>query len=161
MQAGGIAVDPTTNRLFALTSSCLASSTDLGVTWSGCSNATGLVGAFSQLLIKDASTMFLLRRGAVPLRTTDGGASWHELSACAPLFAHGATFDGSISWSGGTLVLHGADLSAIGRQAYATAVWKSNNDGDDWVDETADLVTISPGPGVWCMRRHGIHNQRV
>ena len=32
----------------------------------------------------------------------------------------------------------------------ATAgVWKSTNDGDDWTDETGDLVTISPGPAVW------------
>ena len=93
--------------------------------------------------------MFLLRRGAVPLRTTDGGASWYELRTCAPLFAHGATLDGSLSWSGRTLVLHGADLSAIGRRAFATVVWRSTTDGEEWVDETADLVTISPGPGVW------------
>ena len=26
------------------------------------------------------------------------------------------------------------------------------NDGDDWLDETGDLVTISPGPGVWYER---------
>ena len=32
---------------------------------------------------------------------------------------------------------------------YGTAVWKSTNDGDDWVDETGDLVTVSPGPSVW------------
>ena len=31
-------------------------------------------------------------------------------------------------------------------------VWKSSNDGKDWVDETGDLVTISPGPGVWYER---------
>ena len=73
-------------------------------------------------------------------------AATHDL---APLFAHGATMDGSLSWSGKTLVLTGADLSAIGRGEYATAVWKSTNDGDDWTDETGDLVTISPGPGVW------------
>ena len=34
--------------------------------------------------------MFLLRSGAVPLRSRDGGVSWHELAACAPLFKHGA-----------------------------------------------------------------------
>ena len=51
--------------------------------------------------------------------------------------------------SGKTLVLHGADLSAISRHEYATAVWKSVDDGDTWQDETGDLVTISPGPGVW------------
>mmetsp|Transcript_4409 Transcript_4409/g.6695 ORF Transcript_4409/g.6695 Transcript_4409/m.6695 type:complete len:124 (-) Transcript_4409:264-635(-) len=93
--------------------------------------------------------MFLLREGAVPLRTIDGGDSWHELSSCSPLFKYGATMDGSLSWSGNTLVLHGVDLSAVGREEYGTSVWKSTNDGDDWIDETGDLVTISPGPGVW------------
>jgi hypothetical protein len=28
-------------------------------------------------------------------------------------------------------------------------VWKSTDDGETWVDETGDLVTISPGSGVW------------
>merc|ERR1719263_1932872 len=91
----------------------------------------------------------MLRAGAVPLRTTDGGDSWQELSSCAPLFKFGATLDGSLSWSGNTLVLHGVDLGAVMRQQYGTSVWKSSNDGDDWTDETGDLVTISPGPGVW------------
>mmetsp|Transcript_23684 Transcript_23684/g.50181 ORF Transcript_23684/g.50181 Transcript_23684/m.50181 type:complete len:351 (+) Transcript_23684:3-1055(+) len=150
LQAGGLAVDPTTpHSLFALTASCLAHSTDQGRTWSRCSNATGLTGAFSKLLVKDSSVMFLLREGAVPLRTIDGGDSWHELSSCSPLFKYGATMDGSLSWSGNTLVLHGVDLSAVGREEYGTSVWKSTNDGDDWIDETGDLVTISPGPGVW------------
>ena len=76
-------------------------------------------------------------------------SSWHELKAAAPLFKYGATMAGSLSWSGATLVLSGADLSAVGRGEYATAVWKSTNDGDDWTDETGDLVTISPGPAVW------------
>eukprot|EP00908_Phaeocystis_cordata_P020842 Transcript_32505.p1 GENE.Transcript_32505~~Transcript_32505.p1 ORF type:complete len:875 (-),score=384.70 Transcript_32505:50-2674(-) len=150
LQAGGLAVDPTTpDSLFALTASCLAHSADQGQTWSACSTAAGLTGKLSKLLVKDSRTMFMLRSGAVPLRTTDGGGSWQELASAAPLFAHGATMDGSLSWSGKTLVLTGADLSAIGRGEYATAVWKSTNDGDDWTDETGDLVTISPGPGVW------------
>jgi len=150
LQAGGIAVDPTSaNRLFAVTANCLALSTDQGKSWSSCSTATGLTGAFSKLLVKSSTTMFMLRSGAVPLRTTDGGATWTELTTCAPLFKFGATMDGSISWSGETLVLSGVDLSAVGRQAYGTAVWKSSDDGDSWSDETGDLVTISPGPGVW------------
>jgi len=150
LQAGGLAVDPTNaKRLFALMPNCLAQSSDKGVTWSPCSTATGLSGKFSQLLIKNSQVMFLLRSGAVPLRTADGGKSWQELAACAALFKYGATMDGSLSWSGNTLVLHGVDLSAISRGEYGTAVWKSTNDGDDWTDETGDLVTISPGPGVW------------
>ena len=28
-------------------------------------------------------------------------------------------------------------------------MWKTTNDGEDWVDETGDLVTISMGQGVW------------
>merc|ERR1711957_1085478 len=72
-----------------------------------------------------------------------------ELSTCAPLFKYGATLDGSLSWSGNTLVLHGTDHSAINRGEYGTSVSKSHDDGESWIDETGDLVTISPGPGVW------------
>ena len=93
--------------------------------------------------------MFMLRSGQVPLRTKDGGKTWQELSSAAPLFAFGATLDGSLSWSGKTLILHGVDDSAIGRQRYGAAVWKSTNDGDEWVDETADLVTLGLGGGQW------------
>jgi len=152
LQAGGLGVDPTTNRLYALTADCLAHSTDHGRSWSGCMNATGLSGPFAQLLVKDAKVMFMLRQGKAPLRTKDGGASWHELESAAPLFKYGATMDGRLSWSGGTLVLHGVDLSAVGRGQYGTSVWRSSDDGDEWVDETGDLVTISPGPGVWYER---------
>ena len=31
----------------------------------------------------------------------------------------------------------------------ATKVFKSTNDGEDWTDESGDIVTISPGSGVW------------
>merc|ERR1712194_198723 len=86
LQAGGVYVDPTSqNSLFALTDSCLAHSTDNGRTWSACSDATGLTGAFSKLLIKNSQVMFMLRRGAVPLRTTDGGSSWQGLASAASL----------------------------------------------------------------------------
>jgi len=57
--------------------------------------------------------------------------------------------DGSLLWSGNTFVLTGNDASAVARKEYGTFVWKSVNDGDDWTDETGDLVTISPGAGVW------------
>ena len=147
---GAIAADPTNpGILHAYTADYLASTEDEGKSWSGCSTAKGLVGKFTKLLVKDASTMFMLRGGAVPLRTTDGGVSWAELSSAAPLFKNKATFDGSLSWSGSTLVLSGVDNAAIDQGYYGTAVWKSHNDGDDWTDETGDLVTISPGPGVW------------
>jgi len=152
LQAGGVFVDPTkSDSLFAMTANCLAHSSNNGKTWSPCSSAPGLTGSFSKLLLKDSSTMFLLRHGAVPLRTKDGGASWQELTTLSksPLFQYGATMDGSLSWSGNTFVLSGNDNGAIARKQYGTYVWKSTNDGEDWSDETGDLVTISPGPAVW------------
>ena len=76
LQAAGLAVDPTaSNSLFAFTSSCLSHSSDQGKTWSPCSNAKGLAGSFSKLLIKSSTTMFMLRSGTVPLRTT-GQSNW-------------------------------------------------------------------------------------
>ena len=90
-----------------------------------------------------------MRNGMVPLRTTDGGSTWKELNSCAALFKYGASFQGSLSWSGNTFVLSGTDTGASARGEYGTKVWKSGNDGDDWADETGDLVTISTGPGVW------------
>jgi hypothetical protein len=91
LQAGGVTVDPTNGAsVFAYDSSCLAHSTDTGATWSDCWNKTGLTGSFSRLLVKDASTLFMIRGGAVPLRSTDGGESWTELTSAAPLFKYGA-----------------------------------------------------------------------
>jgi hypothetical protein len=152
LQAGALAIDPTKpNSLYAMTGNCLAHSSDNGKTFSSCSTASGLTGSFSKLLIKDSTTMFMLRGGAVPLRTKDSGASWQELSSLSktPLFQYGATMDGSLSWSGNTFVLSGNDGGAIARKQYGTFVWKSTDDGDTWTDETGDLVTISPGAGVW------------
>jgi len=150
LKTDGFVVDPTSaNSLYTVGPSCLAHSTDNGKSWSPCSTAPGLTGHFSSLVVKDASTMFMFRTGAAPLRTKDGGKTWSALATAPPLFAYGATFSGSLSWSGKTLVLHGTDRSAIGRGAYGTAVWKSSDDGDSWTDETGDLVTISLGQGVW------------
>ena len=28
-------------------------------------------------------------------------------------------------------------------------MWKSHDDGNTWTDETGDIVTNSPGSGVW------------
>ena len=151
-QAGAVTMDPTQpNSLFGYTSDCLAHSADHGKSWSKCSVSTGLNGSFVKLLIKDSDTMFMLRSGAVPLRTKDGGDSWDEISSLSdtPLFKYGATMDGSLSWTGNTFVLTGNDPSAITRKEYGTFVWKSIDDGETWSDETGDLVTISPGPGVW------------
>jgi photosystem II stability/assembly factor-like uncharacterized protein len=143
-------VDPTsTNSLYTVGPECLSHSVDNGKSWSPCSTATGLTGRFAELIVKDASTMFMLRSGAVPLRTKDGGNTWTELASALPLFAYGATLGGSLSWTGKTLVLHGTDRSALSRGTYGTNVWKSVDDGETWADETGDLVTISLGDGVW------------
>merc|ERR1740117_1717000 len=150
LQTGGFVVDPTSsNSLYTMSSNCLSHSTTNGKDWSPCIKADGLTGNFHQLIVKDSATMFMLRAGAVPLRTKDSGKTWTELASAAPLFAHGAALDGSLSWTGKTLVLHGNDMSAISRGEYGTVVWKSSDDGESWTDETGDLVTISPGPGVW------------
>ena len=94
----------------------------------------------------------MLRKGLVPLRTTDGGATWAALPSTKSLFEYGATLTFSLSWSGDTLVLHGNDRSAIGRGEYGSHVWKSSDGGESWSDETGDLVTISMGAGVWYER---------
>jgi len=149
-QEGAFIVDPTSaNSLYVLTPTCLAHSTDDGQSWSGCSKATGLTGSFTKLLVKDSTTMFMFRTGAVPLRTKDGGSTWTALTSTAPLFVGQATFKGSLSWTGKTLVIYGNDRSAISRDAFGTAVWKSSDDGETWADETGDLVTISTGKAVW------------
>ena len=48
-------------------------------------------------MIKDAHTMIVSRAGDVPLRTRDGGDSWHPMPSCAPVasFGHGLLY----SWS--------------------------------------------------------------
>jgi len=150
LKTDGFSVDPTsTNSLYTVGPECLSHSVDNGKSWSPCSTATGLTGSFVKLIVKDSSTMFMLRSGAVPLRTKNGGKTWTELASALSLFAHGATLEGSLSWTGKTLVLHGTDRSAIGRGTYGTNVWKSVDDGETWADETGDLVTISLGGAAW------------
>eukprot|EP00038_Savillea_parva_P004159 m.134648 g.134648 ORF g.134648 m.134648 type:complete len:922 (-) comp11396_c0_seq1:189-2954(-) len=149
-QVGWLTCDPTDpSTLYGLTPNCLRRSTNRGHDWSNCINGSGLSGTLSKFLIKDAQTWFVMRRGAVPLRTRDGGATWEPLQAAAPLYKYGASFDGTLSWSGKTLVLSGFDGSAIQRHTRGTSVWKSVDDGETFTDETGDIVTNSPGGGVW------------
>lgn len=113
-QPGKLYSDPTHGKtLYGMTSNCLATSTDKGLTWSKCMAGAGLAGSFSQLVIKDSKTMFMMRAGQVPLRTKDRGSTWQPLTSLAELFKGGATFSASLSWSGKTLVVHGSDRSAI------------------------------------------------
>jgi len=147
-------VDPTTdNSLYFLTTDCLAHSTDQGKSWTGCITAPGLesgAGGFLKLLIKNSKIMFVTRTGDVPLRTVDGGATWAPLTALARLFPYPYVhFEASLSWTGKTFVMYGNDPSAIQRQEFGTALWKSTDDGETWTDETGDLVTMSPSHGRW------------
>ena len=124
---------------------------DKGETWSSCMEGEGLEGTFTDLCIKDSQTMILIRNGAVPLRTKDGGKTWQPLTAASRLFSAGAhaIVSGSYSWSGHTLVLHGKDLSAPARGEYAGFVWRSFDDGDSFTDETGGIVTMAVNQGVW------------
>ena len=132
--------------LYAVTSSCIATSTDEGATWSACWG--GLDGEpISGLVIKDASTMFVLRSKMVPLRTKDGGKSWSPLHSFDAIAAVGFAFD--MSWTGNTIVVHGLDSTAIAQGRKAPFVWRSTDDGDTFVDETDDVITNHPSGGSW------------
>lgn len=141
-------VDPTDNTtLYGFSSNCLTHSQDQGDTWAPCWQADGLTGKFTDLVIKDSSTMLLLRSNDVPLRSRDGGTSWGGVGSCQKI-AH-AQQHAEYSWTGKTLVLHGFDGGALARGEYGGYVWVSENDGDTWRDETGDLVTMSIGAGQW------------
>ena len=130
-------VDPTSaTSLYALappTSSqpngCLSHSSTLGKEWSSCSKALNnctAANACNQLIIKNSMTMFMLRKNDVPLRTIDGGLTWSSLDNAPAKLAQFQTHDaahplGALSWSGKTLVVSGADQSAIGRQERSSA----------------------------------------
>ena len=111
-------------------------------------NASGLLGTFTGLVIKDEQTMIVSRSEDVPLRTTDGGMTWLPMPSCAPVatFGHGLVW----SWSGKTLVMMGSGGSrSTADHPHAPFVWVSKDDGDSWTDETGDLVTMAPGAANW------------
>ena len=62
--------------------------------------------------------MFMMRTNDFPLKTIDGGSTWVPLSNTPAKVGKltNVKKTGSLSWSGKTLVVHGADLSAIGRK---------------------------------------------
>lgn len=152
-----LAVDPTKpNSLYVMTTGCLAHSANGGKNWTSCITAPGLEGPFNEIIVKNSQTMFITRTGLVPLKTVDGGATWKPMQSLALAFQCQAgthtqcpTFFASLSWTGKTLVIHGIDQIAKYRQEFGTLVWKSQDDGETWTDETADLVSTTPGHGVW------------
>ena len=90
----------------------------------------------------------------VPLKTIDGGSTWIPLDNTPAKLTQFGTRDAAhplaaLSWSGKTLVVSGADQSAIGRQERSSAVFKSTDDGESWTDETGDIITVSMGKGCW------------
>ena len=147
-QAGYLECDPTDpSKLYGLARNCLATSTDKGKTWSKCNAGSGSKARsprFRSRTPRPSSCSGRARCRSAP-RT---GVSWQPLNGAAKIFQYGATYDGTLS-SGKTLVLHGCDRGAIGRHERCTVVWKSTDDGDTWTDETGDIVTNSPGSGVW------------
>ena len=155
--AQSLAVDPTKpNSLYVMTTGCLAHSANGGKNWTSCITAPGLEGPFNEIIVKDSQTMFITRTGLVPLKTVDGGATWKPMQSLALAFqcqAGGSyqcpTFFASLSWTGKTLVIHGIDYIAKLRQEFGTLVWKSQDDGETWTDETGDLVSMTTGHGVW------------
>ena len=116
-----------------------------GVPWSPC--WAGVDYPIRGLAIKDSRTMFLLRIEKVPLRTRNAGKSWRELDSFAPIANVGFAMD--LSWSGKTMVVHGVDMARIAKNQKAVFVWRSTDDGDTFVDETDDIVTIHPAGGHW------------
>jgi len=143
-----LTADPTSSVLFVVSPTCLAYSSDKGANWGKCIITPTAGPAFSGLEVISSKVMFLMRGTAVPLRTTDGGQTFTELTSAAPMFKY-AGLRMSISWSGKTIVLYGSDKGAITRGEYGTQVWKSTDNGDSWTDETGDLVTISLGRALW------------
>ena len=108
----------------------------------------GLVGSFNDLAIKDSQHMIVSRNNDVPLRTTDGGATWTPIDSCKLVanFRTGLSY----SWTAKTLVLMGAGGTQSADHPHAAFVWISKDDGETWTDETSSmLVTMGPGEANW------------
>ena len=137
---GSIAIDPTNDTvIYGITSNCIARSYDQALTWEYCWVAPGLEGSIHSLVIKDSQTMVVMRNGQVPLRTKDGGATWHPLDSVAPIASRSP--HAAYSWSGKTL--------AISCTTNTMVVWVSRDDGDTWVDESGDYTSDNGGIAQW------------
>lgn len=53
------------------------------------------------------------------------------------------------SWSGKTLAMVGSGGSPSPEHRHGAIAWISKDDGETWVDETADIVTLGPGIAQW------------
>ena len=132
-----LSIDPTNaTTLYAVKGNCIARSYDEAETWEPCWVSPGLIGDFHELTIKDSQTMIAFRTGMVPLRTKDGGNSWHTLDSLANL-AH-RNPGGKYSWSGKTLAI----------STNPSLFWVSTDDGDTWVDESSDCEFTSNPPAA-------------
>jgi len=133
-------VDPTNDTtLYGITTNCIGRSYDQAETWEYCWEADGLVGSFKDLVIKDSKTMIMMRNGAVPLRTKDGGKTWNPLNSVIDIASHSPI--AAYSWSGKTL--------ALSTVVNHTLVWVSTDDGDTWVDESGDYTALTGGVAQW------------
>ena len=142
----GLTTDPTDgSTIYAITATCIATTKDEGRTFSPCWQ--GVDYPITGLLIKDSQTMFVTRKGQVPMRTRDRGQSWSPLPSFQPIASAGFGID--LSWTGKTMVVRGVDMSKIMQGQKAVFLWRSTDDGDTFVDETDDMVTIHPAGGHW------------
>jgi hypothetical protein len=154
----GFITDPTNQSvIYTVNAGCIAASYDTGDTWSPCWNQpqtppamphVGLVGSFNDMAIKDSQHMIVNRDNDVPLRTTDGGATWTPMDSCKLVanFRTGLSY----SWTAKTLVLMGAGGTQSADHPHAAFVWISKDDGETWTDETSSmLVTMGPGEANW------------
>ena len=139
--------DPTDGgrAVYAVGQQCIARSLDHGDSWEPCWKVAS--EGIKALVIKDTQTMIIQRSADVPLRTKDGGASWHPLVSCSRIASsvHSLVW----SWSGRTLALFGNGGEQSTGHPHTAYVWRSGDDGDTWTDETAGIVTMGAGVGQW------------
>jgi len=131
--------------LYAIGQGCIARSFDQGDTWTECWEAPG--AGVSGLFAKDATTLIALRSGDVPVRTTDGGATWQPMASLAAVAKAVRQF--VWSWTGKTLIMVGNGGEQSAAHPHSMYIWRSTDDGDSWTDETADLVTSNAGMSQW------------
>ena len=147
----GFVTSPTSNKtLYGLSGSCIARSFDRGETWTPCWNGTGLAGNIGGLTIKNESTMIVIRgRGQLPIKTNDGGETWHVMQGCALLASF--SFDMQYSWSGKTLAVVGGGGTMSPEHPHSNIVWTSTDDGETWTDHSGgeQLVSLGIGMAQW------------